>query len=69
MSRHAYSIRGKPARMHKLLSEVSISLLFALMSVKGLPDCEIVQGCIDGDVFCGFVHSHLIAHLQPFHGM
>ncbi len=68
MRKYGYSIRGKPARSPKLFVRGQHISVIAFMSVKGLLDCKIVQGSVDGDEFYDFVSSHLIAHLQPFNG-
>lgn len=57
MRQYGYSIRGKPARSHKILS------------VQGLLDCKVVQGSLDGDEFYDFVNSHLIEHQSHAAGM
>ena len=66
--KYGYSIRGKPARCHKLLARGKRISAIALISVKGLLDCKVIHGTVDGDEFYDFVHSHLIAQLQPFNG-
>ena len=49
--RYAYSWRGKPARIHKLLVRGQHMNAIAFMSVDGLLDCHIEEGSVDGDVF------------------
>ena len=66
--KHGYSVRGRPATSYKLLVRGQHVSTIAFMSAKGLLDCKLVQGSVDGDVFYDFVHSHLLAHLQPFNG-
>ena len=66
--KYGYSIRGIPARCHRLLARGKRISAIAMISVEGLLDCKIVEGSVDGDVFYDFVHSHLIAQLQPYNG-
>ena len=66
--KYGYSVRGRPARNYELFARGQHISVIAFMSVKGLLDCKIVQGPIDGDKFYDFIHSHLVAHLQPFNG-
>ena len=66
--KYGYSIRGIPARCHRLLARGKRISAIAMISVQGLLDCKIVEGLVDGDVFYDFVHSHLIAQLQPYNG-
>ena len=40
----------------------------AVMSSRGLLDVKLVEGCVNGDEFYSFVHTHLLPHLQPFNG-
>ena len=68
LRKYGYSIRGKPARSHKLLCRGQHISIIAMMSSKGLLDCKILHGSVNGESFYEFIHTHLIAHLQPFNG-
>ena len=68
VQKYNYSLRGKPAKSHKLLIWCKCVSAIAVMSIQGLLDCKIVHELVDGDVFYDFVHTHLIPHLQPFDG-
>ena len=56
MRKYGYSLRGKPAKNHKLLIRGKRVSAIAVMSVQGLLDCKIVHESVDGDVFYDFVH-------------
>ena len=66
--KYGYSVRGRPARSQKLLIRGQLISALPLMSVKGLLDCKIVEGAVNGDVFYTFVQTHLIPVLQPYNG-
>ena len=68
LQRRGYSIRGQPAKSHKLLCRGQHISAIAAMSAKGILDCKIVHESVTGDTFYDFVLSNLIAHLQPFDG-
>jgi len=68
LRKYGYSIQGKPARSHKLLCRGQHISIIAMMSSKGLLDCKILHGSVNGESFYEFIHTHLIAHLQPFNG-
>jgi len=68
LRRCGYSIRGQPAKNHKLLYRGPHISVIATMSVKGVLHCKIVTDSITGDTFYDFVLSNLLAHLQPFDG-
>ena len=68
VQKYSYSLRGKPAKSHKLLIWGKCVSAIAVMSIQGLLECKIVHELVDGDVFYDFVHTHLIPHLQPFDG-
>ena len=67
LRKYGYSIRGKPAKSHKLLCRGQHISVIAFMSAKGLLDCKVLHGSVNGDSFYE-LHTHLIAHLQPFNG-
>ena len=66
--RYAYSWRGKPARIHKLLVRGQHMNAIAFMSVDGLLDCHIEEGSVDGDVFFSTIQRLLVPHIMPFNG-
>ena len=68
LRRRGYSIRGQPAKSHKLLCQGQRISVIAAMSAKGVLDCKIVTDSVTGDTFYDFVLSNLLAHLQPFDG-
>ena len=66
--KHGYSIRGKPARIHKLLHRCQHISVIVAISAQGMLDCKIHLESVNGEVFYKFVLSHLVPHLQPFEG-
>ena len=57
VQKYSYSLRGKPAKSHKLLIWRKRVSAIAVMSIQGLLDCKIVHELVDGDVFYDFVHT------------
>ena len=39
------------------------------MSVKGILDCKVVKGTVDGDLFYDVLQSALLPDLMPFNGV
>ena len=66
--KYAYSLRGKPARSHKLLVRGERVSAIALMSCSGILDCRLVHGAVDGDTFYSFIQGSVLPHLMPFDG-
>ena len=67
--RYGYSIRGKPAKSHKLLVRGERVSAIACMSLAGLLDVYTFQGTATGEVFYNFVQTHLLPHLMPYNGI
>ena len=65
---HAYSIRGKPQRDHRLLSRRVRYSSIPIMSLDGVHDLCLVEGSVNGEKFDDFVRNCLIPILQPFNG-
>ena len=68
LRRRGYSWRGKPAISHKLLVRGERISSIACISMKGVLECTMVTGSVDGDTFHAFVHSKLLPLLMPFNG-
>ena len=68
MRRYAYSIRGKPAKSHKLLVRGKRLNAIAFMSVCGILDCHIESEAVDGDVLYMCMQKYLLPHLLPYNG-
>ena len=66
--KYGYSVRGKPAKSQKLLVRGERISVIAFMSMRGLLDCKVIHGTVDGDRFYDFVNSHLLPQLQPYNG-
>ena len=69
LRRYAYSWRGKPAKVHKLLVRGTHLNAIAFMSVQGILDCKIVRGTVDGCTFSSVLERYLIPHVLPFDGI
>ena len=54
--KYGYSVRGKPARSHKLLCRGQHISVTAYMSAKGLLDCKVIHGSVNSDSFYEFIH-------------
>lgn len=68
MRRFGYSLRGKPARVMKLLSRGKHLTAIAAMTIDGVMDCDITDGSVTADRFQEFVDNCLLPKLYPFNG-
>ncbi len=68
LRRYAYSLRGKPAKSHKLLVRGKHLNAITFMSARGILDCHIETDTVDGDAFYTCVQKCLLPHLMPFDG-
>lgn len=69
MRRFGYSLRGKPARIHRLLWRGQHVTAIVAMSLSGILDCYAVRGAINADKFEQFIQQSLAPVLQPFDGV
>ena len=68
MRRFGYSLRGKPARTHKLLVRGKHLTAIAVICVERILCCKVVEGSVTGDVFEDFLYTSLLPKLFPFNG-
>ena len=68
MHRFGYSLRGKPARTHKLLVRGKHLTAIAVICVERILCCKVVEGSVTGDVFEDFLYTSLLPKLFPFNG-
>ena len=68
LRKYGYSLRGKPAKSHKIISRGRHVSAIAMMSMNGILDVDIVHGSVNGEVFCDFVEKFLVPHLLPYDG-
>ncbi len=68
MRKFGYSLRGKPARAHKLLWRGQRVSALTAMSTSGILDCYTTTGPVNADKFEHFVTHSLGPLLQPFDG-
>ena len=68
LRKYGYSLRGKPAKSHKIISRGRHVSAIAMMSMNGILDVDIVHGSVNGEVFCDFVEKFLVPHLLPYNG-
>lgn len=66
--RFGYSLRGFPAKDHRLLVRGKRFSAIGLMSTTVCIDCYITEGTVNGDVFFEFVQSCLLPDLMPYNG-
>ncbi len=69
LRRYAYSWRGKPAKVHKLLVRGTHLNAIAFLSAQGILDCKIVRGTVDGCTFASVLERYLMPHVLPFDGV
>ena len=68
MRRSGYSLRGKPARVLKLLNRGKHLTAVAAMTSDGILDCKITDESVNADIFQEFVDDSLLPKLYPFDG-
>ena len=68
LRKYGYSLRGRPAKSHKIISRGKHVSAIVMMSMNGILDVNIVHGSVNGDVFCDFVEKFLVPHLLPYNG-
>ena len=68
LRKYGYSLRGRPARSHKIISRGEHVSAIAMMSMNGMLDVDIVHGSVNGEVYCEFVEKFLVPHLLPYNG-
>ena len=68
LRRYAYSWRGKPAKAHRLLVRGEHISAIAFMSTRGVLDCNVVHGSVNGEQFYKIIQKTLLPHLMPFNG-
>ena len=68
LRKYGYSMRGRPAKSHKIISRGKHVSAIAMMSMNGILDVDIVHGSVNGEVFCDFVEKFLVPHLLPYNG-
>ena len=66
--KHAYSIRGKPAKKHTLLIRGERISAISIMSEQGLLDTQVFCETIDAEKMYDFTVHCLLAHLNTFNG-
>ena len=64
LRKYGYSLRGRPAKSHKILSRGRHVSAMAMMSMN----VHIVHGSVNGEVYCEFVEKFLVPHLLPYDG-
>ena len=68
LRKYGYSLRGKPAVCHRLLSRGQHLSLIGSMSTAGVIDCDLVEGGVNGSVFYTYVEKFLLPNLMTFDG-
>ncbi len=68
LRKYGYSLRGRPAKSHKILSRGKHVSAITMMSTNGILDVDIVHGSVNGAVFSDFVLKFLVPHLLPYDG-
>jgi len=68
MRRFGYSLRGQPAKTHKLLEEIISQQLLLSVQKEYWPARLIVEGSVTGEVFEDFLYTCRLPKLSPFNG-
>ena len=69
MRKFGYSLRGKPAKAHRLLFRGNHVTAIAAMSLEGMFPSKFVQGGVDAERFMEFADTCLLPNLMPFNGV
>ena len=69
LRRYDYSWRGKPAKAHRLLVHGEHISAVAFMSTRGVLDCNVVHGSVNGEQFYKIIQKALLPHLMPYNGI
>ena len=68
LRKKGYSLRGKPAKLQRLLVRGQRVSVIAFLSFVGLLDFQLVTEAVDSVIFYDFVQEVLLPHLMPFNG-
>ena len=68
MRRFGCSLRGQPAKTHKLLVREKHITAIVAICVEGVLAYKIVEGSATGEVFEDFLYTCLSPKLSPFKG-
>ena len=68
LRKYGYSLRGMPAKSHKIISRGKHVSAIAMMSMNGILDVKIVHDSVNGEVYSDFVEQFLVPHLLPYDG-
>ena len=68
LRKKGYSLRGKPAKLQRLLVRGQRVSVIAFLSFVGLLDLQLVTEAVDSVIFYDFVQEVLLPHLMPFSG-
>lgn len=68
LRKYSYSLRGRPAKSHKILSCGKRVSAIIMMSMNGILDVDMVHSSVNGAVFSDFVLKFLVPHLLPYDG-
>jgi len=66
--KEGYSVRGKPAKVQKLLAGGEHVSVITTLSVEGILCCKIIRGNVNSEAFVKFIENQLMLILMPFDG-
>ena len=58
------SVENQPEVMNFFAEVNTYVSVIAMMSAKGLLDCKVLHGSVNGCTFYDFIHTHLINNLM-----
>ena len=65
LRKYGYSLRGRPVKSQKISRGERVSA-FAMMSMNGILDVDLVHGSVNGEVYSEFLENFLVPHLLPY---
>ena len=69
LRKYGYGIRGLPPQDHSLKLRGKRYSAIGILSVEGIKDVYIAEGCVNGETFLDFIRRCLIPVLVPFDGV
>ena len=67
--KYGYSFRGMPLEDHRLLIRGVRYSAIPVMSLDGIHDVYLAEGCVDGEKFTDFILNCLLPVLMHFNGV
>ena len=67
--KYGYSLRGLPARDHRILARGKRYSAIPILSMEGIHDVYLAEGAVNGEKFESFLEECLLPVIMPFNGV